>query len=215
MAPDVFADMQECLANHPLTGGAVLGQTAFAKTRGFVIAFNREGIEQFKHDVRFECLYPYFERAVLEEANAWVLNLLICHEPTYASDVVVRLHLDDTLRTHWIFHSWLAHQVNVLYVTVPQDMMGGWLQVWNYNRKPSQKRTHDMNSPDHTVTPEENTMIAFRGDSFHRVMGYTTRTNTKRISLVLEQYQVAALFYPFTETFGFYRKDDMDVSEMM
>lgn len=90
MPPDVFAAMQACLSDHPLTGGAVLGQNAFRKTRGFVIAFNREGLEEFRNDVRFECLHPYFERAALEEANAWVLNLLICHEPTYSSDVVVR-----------------------------------------------------------------------------------------------------------------------------
>jgi len=36
--------VQECLANHPLTGGPVLGQNAFGKTRGFVIAFNRSYI---------------------------------------------------------------------------------------------------------------------------------------------------------------------------
>jgi len=141
MPPETFAQMQACLADHPLTGGAVLGQNAFRKTRGFVIAFNREGIEEFQNDVRFECLRPYFERAALEEANAWVLNLLICHEPSYSSDVVVRsvwsssspliphhdrfspithshdtsstfrLHLDDTLKTSWIFNTWLAHQV--------------------------------------------------------------------------------------------------------
>ena len=90
MPPDVFATMQACLSDHPLTGGAVLGQNAFRKTRGFVIAFNREGLDEFRNDVRFECLHPYFERAALEEANAWVLNLLICHEPSYSSDVVVR-----------------------------------------------------------------------------------------------------------------------------
>lgn len=90
MPPDVFAEMQACLSNHPLTGGPVLGQNAFGKTRGFVIAFNREGLEEFRHDVRFECLHPYFERAALQEANAWVMNLLVCHQPSYSSDVVVR-----------------------------------------------------------------------------------------------------------------------------
>lgn len=127
----------------------------------------------------------------------------------------IRLHLDDTLKTSWIFNTWLAHQVNVLYVTVPQDMMGGWLQIWKYDRQPSQRITEDMRTPDRTVTPEENTMIAFRGDSFHRVMGYTTRTQTKRISLVLEQYKVDPLFYPFTTQFAFYRKDDMAASDMV
>lgn len=93
--------------------------------------------------------------------------------------------------------------------------MGGWLQIWKYDRQPSQRITEDMRTPDRTVTPEENTMIAFRGDSFHRVMGYTTRTQTKRISLVLEQYKVDPLFYPFTTQFAFYRKDDMAASDMV
>ena len=42
----------------------VLDDTSFAATRGFVIGFNREGIQHFKNDVRFECLHTYFDRAV-------------------------------------------------------------------------------------------------------------------------------------------------------
>lgn len=40
-------------------------------------------------------------------------------------------------------------------------------------------------------------------------MGYETQTSQKRISLVLEQYQVPSWVYPFTVPFEFFSKGNM------
>ena len=170
MPADEFARIQACLRDHPLTGRTLLSDEGFSKTKGFVIGFNKEGVQTFKDDVRFECLHSYFDRAAYEGANAFVMNLLVCHLPTNESDVVVDLHIDNTL------HSWypgimFAHQVNVLYLNVPHDIKGGQLQLFRYRADGSDPR-HDSTgkmlprdevirlSPDGFVEPNENTMVA-------------------------------------------------------
>lgn len=124
-----FERMKQCLSDHPLTGKTVLDDRSFVSTRGFVIGFNRDGVSKFRNDVRFECLHPYFNRAMYHGANAFVMNVLVCHIPTNESDIVVDLHVDNTVRT-WYPGIIFAHQVNVLYISVPHDMKGGDLQVW-------------------------------------------------------------------------------------
>lgn len=211
-----FERVQRCLREHPLTGKSVLDDTSFAATRGFVIGFNREGIQHFKNDVRFECLHTYFDRAVYHGANAFVMNVLVCHMPTNESDIVVDLHIDNTVRTYYPGIVY-AHQVNVLYMSVPHDMIGGQLQLFKYGADPRLTETGQLKSreeiirsiPDKVILPQENTMVAFRGDTYHRVMGYSTDTSARRISLVLEQYQVPSWLYPVTKTFEFIKMDNM------
>ncbi|EKX45840.1 hypothetical protein GUITHDRAFT_108288 [Guillardia theta CCMP2712] len=193
-----FAWMQQCLENHPLTGPSVLDQNAFSATKGFVIAFNRKGIDRFKKDVRFECLHvvtPYFDRALYAGANAFVMNLLVCHTPTNESDVVVNLHIDNTIQSWWVGEIF-AHQVNVLYIS-----------VFKYSK--TVPEIANPPPPDEEVFPQENTMVAFRGDAYHRVMGYRTQIQKKRISLVLEQYQVPSWVESLTKTFKFFQRDNM------
>jgi len=217
MPDEEFSRIQNCIRNHPLTGKSVLEDKAFSSTRGFVIGFNRDGISTFKNDVRFECLHSYFDRAVYHGANAFVMNVLVCHIPTNKSDVVVDVHIDNTVRT-WYPGITFAHQVNVLYMSVPHDMKGGDLQIFKYGPDPRHEPDGSFKpreeiirlQPDDSVTPQENMMVAFRGDAYHRVMGYETQTAEKRISLVLEQYQVPSWAYPFTVTFEFFKKGNMD-----
>mmetsp|Transcript_2780 Transcript_2780/g.6195 ORF Transcript_2780/g.6195 Transcript_2780/m.6195 type:complete len:272 (+) Transcript_2780:3-818(+) len=208
MPDEDFAWMQQCLEDHPLIGDQVLNPGIFSSTVGFFLAFNRAGIPDLRADPRFECLVPFFDRAHSGDANAFVLNLLVCHKPTNESDVVVDLHLDNSVG-FWLkptLSAILAHQVKVLYVSVPKDMSGGVLEVFAYNRGLPSNDEQVLNNPDKRVKPEENKMIVFRGDSYHRVLGYTTKTSYPRTSLVLEEYKVQPWLYPFTRRFVFEEK---------
>lgn len=48
----------------------------------------------------------------------------------------------------------------------------------------------DLRDPE-VVTPIENMLVEYRGDSWHQVQGYSTETSEKRISLVLEQFKLS------------------------
>lgn len=93
----------------------------------------------------------------------------------------------------------LAHSVSVVYVSVPSDMKGGDLELFGPGETASFEKdsdTEELGRPDlrdsELVTPIENMLVEFRGDSWHQVQGYSTETSEKRISLVLEQFKLPA-----------------------
>ena len=45
------------------------------------------------------------------------------------------------------------------------------------------------------ILPKRNTLVQFRGDSFHGVSSHNTSTNDPRVSLVFEQFKVALPIY--------------------
>ena len=147
-------------------------------------------------------MVEFFDLARLPDANAWVMNLLICDNKEYMPDeYAVGIHLDQTIGIVSPVHH-IAHQVNVLYVNVPEDMEGGTLEVFPYESgnataPPDMKVT----APEEVMKPSENTMIAFKGDSWHQVKGYKAVRGQMRISLVLEQYQVSDFWKPMLTTF--------------
>lgn len=78
-------------------------------------------------------------------------------------------------------------QTNVLYVFVPEDMVGGSLEAWDYDCDDDELD----NGPTAIVQPVENRMAFFRGDAQHQVRSYnSTSKNILRGSLVFEQYNV-------------------------
>lgn len=84
----------------------------------------------------------------------------------------------------------------MVYVSVPSDIHGGDLQLFGNRKTGSVAETLNTESPreaelleSEAITPVENMLVEFRGDSWHRVQGYSTETLEKRISLVLEQYK--------------------------
>lgn len=81
----------------------------------------------------------------------------------------------------------MPFQTNVLYVFVPEDMVGGQLEAWDY-----EITQEDVdNGPKARVVPEENRMAFFRGDAQHQVRSYNTSSKSVlRGSLVLEQYAI-------------------------
>lgn len=81
----------------------------------------------------------------------------------------------------------MPFQTNVLYVFVPEDMVGGQLEAWDYDITPEDV----ANGPKARVVPVENRMAYFRGDAQHQVRSYnTSSTKVLRGSLVLEQYAI-------------------------
>jgi len=76
----------------------------------------------------------------------------------------------------------LADSVSVLYVAVPDGMVGGELEL----KDPRASTTTSSN-----ITPKENTCCVFRGDAEHAVHNFfTSNTTQDRVSVVLEQYKV-------------------------
>lgn len=125
MSSDTFQALSECINEHPLVLGNELCDSNFKGTRGFVVKFSEQGIPEFRSNKYFECLTPYFDAARLPHANAFVMNLLICElSQGNQGGVAVGTHLDNTIGIN-SWRTFVAHQVNVLYAVVPDDMKGG------------------------------------------------------------------------------------------
>ena len=209
--------LRECTLGHTkLHVQSTLGQAAFEKTRGFVVKFNLDGVSSFlEHPDYGKCFGRLFEKMRLPEATAFVFKALLCdlsdYEEWMKNSTAVGLHLDQTVGMRHVQagHDFLAHQVNVLYVDIARDMVGGELELWKYGNGDLKRK--DLKTPDQKVTPTMNTMVAFRGDSFHQVKSYHTKENsgTKRLSLVLEQYKIDESYYGNTVEWSEESKADM------
>ena len=185
-----YAAVKRCALEHPklrVRGG--LNDAGFSKTRGFVVKFNLEGVDKFQTSPDYACFAPVFEKLRLPEANAFVMNVLLCELGDYdqynADELSVGMHLDTTVGIY-SRHMFIAHQVSVLYNSVPEDMVGGELEMFPYGMGYPEFEA----APEKKVTPKENTLVTFRGDAFHQVRSYKTKTGSERVSLVLEQYKI-------------------------
>ena len=196
---------RKCTLNHPrLKIPSALSSGSFSKTRGFVVKFNKEGVDSFlNHPDYGDCYGDLFEKMRLPETNAYVFNALLCELSDYDdwknNQTSVGLHLDQTIGLQGLKadHQFLAHQVNVLYVDVAADMKGGELEGWRYGS--GDLKQSDLLKPHLSIKPEKNKLVMFRGDSFHQVKAYhTSESTTKRLSLVLEQYKISDEFVPNT-----------------
>lgn len=196
-----YAKLKECALGHPklrVKGG--LNDAGFSKTRGFVVKFNLEGEEKFRSHEDYQCFADVFDKLRLPDANAFVMNILLCELGEYdeynADELSVGLHLDTTVGIY-SRHMFIAHQVSVLYNSVPSDMEGGNLELFPYG----DGYPDTAAPPAESVAPKENLLVTFRGDAFHQVRSYRTKTGRERISLVLEQYKIDEDMYPKTVKF--------------
>ena len=201
LSPWKFEALKQCALTHPklrVKGG--LNDNGFSKTRGFVVKFNTEGVDEFKAKEEYACFRDVFDDIRLPDANAFVMNILLCELGDYdqynADELSVGLHLDTTVGIY-SRHMFVAHQVSVLYASVPNDMRGGALEVFPYGDGDPRLGA----TPDEVIAPKENTLVTFRGDAFHQVKSYSTRTGRERVSLVLEQYKIDDEMYPKTLRF--------------
>ena len=201
LSAEAFAALRKCALDHPkLRVTGALNDSSFGKTRGFVVKFNEDGIERFRKNPDYACFVDVFDGLREPLTNAFVMNVLLCDLGDYdaydAKEMSVDLHLDDTVGIS-SKHTFVAHQVSVLYVSVPEDMEGGQLELFSYGNG-----TVPTNAePNDAVEPKENLVVTFRGDAFHRVRSYRTRSARERVSLVLEQYYIGDEHYAKTMTF--------------
>jgi hypothetical protein len=202
LGPQDYQDLVQCTLQHPkLHVKSSLNAGAFSKAKGFVVKFNTKGVSKFlQHPLYGDCFGSLFERMRLPDTNAYVFNALVCEPFSLTEEeisqgeytrvresTVVGIHLDQTVAMQGTNpHDFLAHQVNVMYVDVPEDMVGGTLELWRYDGW----RSGSIRHPHESVTPSNNTMVAFRGDSYHRVKAYHSVATNVRLSLVLEQYKI-------------------------
>ncbi|GMI60134.1 hypothetical protein ScalyP_jg6428 [Parmales sp. scaly parma] len=186
--PTEFRRFRSAILSNPETSNpdsASLG-CGFKQTKGFIYRFSRSGICKFKAHNSAMMLLPFFDKAVSSGCNAFVLNVLCCSESTEGK-YAVGWHKDATLafrdgaNAAGIKYR-LADSVSVLYVAVPDGMVGGELEL----KDPRASTTTSSN-----ITPKENTCCVFRGDAEHAVHNFfTSNTTQDRVSVVLEQYKV-------------------------
>ena len=234
----VLSKLRSDVLSHPWAVKQNRLSSSFKRTKGFVVRFSKEGFENdFKQHEHLRCLVPYFEHAVLDGANVFVMNVLVVpprKDGSAAADdededeeegmqvaaggsvLAVQRHLDNTLAICTLEHSFVAHQVDVLYLAVPPSMVGGELCVWDppvdsYSTIGSDKGGLVIQpvgdelgvtpSPNEVVTPQEGLHVSFRGDAKHGVRAWSTQegggeeadgggASGCRVSLVLEQYVV-------------------------
>ncbi|CAD7702320.1 unnamed protein product [Ostreobium quekettii] len=195
MPDKAFEEIRSAAAGDPLALRNELNEDNFKYTRGWVVKFNREGLARVRGNDSWAYAVRYFDAVENPEANAFVMNLLVAEQPPAGEGDAVGPHFDDTVA---IFSEkeLLAHQVNVLYVGVPEDIEGGQLEVWPYQY--TDRETYKT-----VIQPRENSMVEFRGDACHRVRNFQSPSGQARMSLVVEQYIVPPGLYASTAEFCF------------
>lgn len=100
-------------------GDMALNEHVFKKAKGFVVYFNKEGIEQLKLQPDYAFLYPFLETLRDETCNAFVMNVLAVapmptgHDIAAEAKVAQLLHFD---------------AVNLLECV--RQLKGTWTTLW-------------------------------------------------------------------------------------
>lgn len=128
-ATDAIA-LEECAASAAAEAQNVLGEL-FEHSRSVAVSFNEAGIARLRTTPDFACLAPYFDAARDSRANAWVLNVLVC-EAGAASPV--HWHVDQTVALRVPLARFAAHAVDVWYARVPDDLVGGELELMQFSQ---------------------------------------------------------------------------------
>eukprot|EP00123_Amoebidium_parasiticum_P020538 comp5199_c0_seq1/m.1240 comp5199_c0_seq1/g.1240 ORF comp5199_c0_seq1/g.1240 comp5199_c0_seq1/m.1240 type:complete len:314 (-) comp5199_c0_seq1:355-1296(-) len=187
LSPTELSAMRHAALNHPfIRGGAMaLDQGNFKGTAGFMTSFNSDGAEALFSDPRFKEFADFFNRTRIPGTNAFVFQVLICYPAANISnaDPAVGAHYDNSVALYGAspYFMYLSYQTTVLYLNVPDDMVGGKLELWSYTGLP-------FFEPEQRVTPQTNTLVEFRGDALHRVQPFASAKGGARVSLVMEQY---------------------------
>jgi hypothetical protein len=159
------------LNGHPMITKNHLNPEGFSGTRGFVINFSTEGVDDFLAEGKFSCgdfnpLVPFFNASRHPETNGFVMNVLVCDKPTDPDALSVGEHVDDTLAHKKRRTQFLAHTVSVMYVSVPEDMEGGELELLGPGEEVYRDGRDESDPAEalEVVSPVENMHAEFRGD---------------------------------------------------
>lgn len=191
-----FLNKEECISltkyitNHSLLNKSLLGSKAFSSSYSFHIHFNKYSKQDFlnyKHDLK--PIYDIFEKIKHPDTNAYVFNPLVLNglnvlnlDPKLNS---VGYHYDDTLFIRDNMKKlYLPICTTVLYIDVPKIFVGGILQMHDFGF------IGDHCSATFKIRPEVGKKIVFRGDMCHSVSPMYSNEDTKRVSLVFEQYNI-------------------------
>ncbi|KAG1670733.1 hypothetical protein FOA52_013960 [Chlamydomonas sp. UWO 241] len=206
-----FASMRSTLLKSDLmlVKNALNGNN-FGHTRGVVMSFNEEGLEELREVGRrradIAAMLKLFDAVRVPRANAGVINVLRArpiedldwadaqwkHAGFAVKPQGAGEHVDNTLRRveRWGERVYLAaYQTSVLYLQVPEDIKGGGF-VLNASSVSSVPEEGTI-----TLDPKEGTVVSFRGDTWHSVEQFSTATGLPRVSLVVEQYKVRKELY--------------------
>eukprot|EP00173_Palmaria_palmata_P002366 Plantae.Rhodophyta-Palmaria_palmata.ctg2507.p1 GENE.Plantae.Rhodophyta-Palmaria_palmata.ctg2507~~Plantae.Rhodophyta-Palmaria_palmata.ctg2507.p1 ORF type:complete len:229 (-),score=47.72 Plantae.Rhodophyta-Palmaria_palmata.ctg2507:359-976(-) len=205
------------MIDHPMRHSNANNDVTFSGTKGFVLSFNVEGIKTLdKHDL-FNCMSPFFHRQRMPIANAWVLNMVWADVTNYTKKYAIERHTDNALIINYPGDGdeyIMPYQTNVLYVSVPTDMVGGEIEAYPYESDWDMME-QGLIQPAGSVKPEENRMSYFPGDSWHQVKAYSAPANDKlRASLVLESYHVPLNILRYVKTWNV-QETDKDNQDMM
>lgn len=141
----------------------------FVSTKGFSVVFQRLGLAEVFQ--QFPFFKPYLEQALMPTCNAFYLNPLLLQLGSRVDP-----HIDRSLRSYCKTISPPAI-VSVLYVQLPENMLGGELVLHSRQRQVGQ------------IKPQINTLLYFQGDLTHSVN--SVKTPGFRLSLVCEQYSLS------------------------
>jgi predicted 2-oxoglutarate/Fe(II)-dependent dioxygenase YbiX len=141
----------------------------FVATKGFSLVFRRSHISTVEQ--KFPYFKPYLDLALQPGCNAFYLNPLQLQQGSRVDP-----HIDRSLRSYCKTVE-PPMCVSVLYVRLPEDMVGGELVLKSHKRQLGQ------------IKPQVNTLLYFQGDLTHSVNPVQTPGN--RLSLVCEQYSLS------------------------
>ncbi|MDH6099393.1 2OG-Fe(II) oxygenase [Anabaenopsis sp. FSS-46] len=141
----------------------------FVATKGFSLVFRRSHISTVEQ--KFPYFKPYLDLALQPECNAFYLNPLQLQQGSRVDP-----HIDRSLRSYCKTIE-PPMCVSVLYVRLPEDMVGGELVLKSHKRQLGQ------------IKPQVNTLLYFQGDLTHSVNA--VQTPGSRLSLVCEQYSLS------------------------
>ena len=160
---------QEILSSHYLATSQ-LNAESFKGSKGFSIVFTRLGIPQVREE--FPWLDPYLHLALKASCNAFYLNPLVLERGPGVSP-----HVDCSISSYGNVMI-LPRLVSVLYVKVPEDLVGGELVLTLGGRLVAE------------LQPQSNSLLNFLGQVTHSVN--PVQSSSVRISLICEQYNLSA-----------------------
>lgn len=159
--------LKHSVLHSPYLSKSNLFYQSFGQSTGFKLIATPDTLKavcQF-----FPYIKPYLVKALRSDCNVYFINALLV-----SKGAEIKMHLDSSIKKNlWPLC------VTVFYVQADESMQGGELFL---------QKTPDQAEPDLFIKPKENAMITFKGNLFHGVL--PIKSDTMRVSLVCEQYQV-------------------------
>jgi len=191
---DNFLSKRECIMlseyikYHKLLSRSSLNPDNFGSTYSFQIYFNKYSKNDFLNSpYNLKPIYDIFERIKQPGTNAYVFNPIVLDglRVFEKNTNKIRYHYDDTLDlSDNMGKLYLPVCVTILYIQVPEKFIGGTLKMHDFGYL----ECHNLGIIE--IRPEVGKKVVFRGDMHHGVSSLYCSKDTKRISLVFEQYNI-------------------------